>query len=257
MSGTKGTLRIVDRVFDVLECFSEERREWGVTQLAQHLDLHKSVVQRILTSLAARGYLRCDPKTRRYTLGLRFLDISTVALEGIDLRDIALPYMRELVRATDETGLLTIVDGDEGVCIGKVESTQGVKCTSFVGKRMPLHAGAVTKVLMAYLPEHQVERIIARGLKRFTQYTVTDPITLRAQLEEVRRQGYCITEQEVDPGSVAVAAPIRDHTGEVVAGLSLSAPMFRVTAETLQRIIPLVVETAERISGALGSRGRP
>lgn len=253
MPDSNGTLRIVNRLFDVLECFTEEHPEWGIAELARHLGLHKSVVHRIVSTLVARGYLRYDPRTRKYWLGLRILNLSSVVLQNIDLRDIALPYMRELVKATDETALLTIVDGDEGLCIAKVESTRGIKCTSFVGKRMPLHAGGVTKVLLAYLPEDHVERVISKGLRRFTEYTVTDPVRLKAQLEEIRRQGYCITEQEVDLGSTGVSAPIYDHAGRVVAGLTLSMPMFRATKEGWPRVISLVRGTAERISRALGN----
>lgn len=253
MSDSNGTLRIVNRLFDVLECFTEEQPAWGTSELARHLGLHKSVVHRIVSSLTARGYLRYDRETRKYWLGLRILNLSSVVLQNIELRDIALPYMRELVKATDETAMLTIVDGDEGLCIAKVESTRGVKCTSFVGKRMPLHAGAVTKVLLAYLPEDRIERVISKGLRRFTEYTVTDPVKLRAQLEEIRRQGYCITEQEVDIGTVGVAAPVYDRMGRVVAGLSLSMPMFRATNEVWPKVISLVRQGAEQISQALGS----
>ncbi|MEW6229679.1 MAG: IclR family transcriptional regulator [Bacillota bacterium] len=252
MSKTGANLRIVERIFDVLDCFSEERPEWGITELADYLGLYKSVVHRIVTCLVERGYFQQDPRTRRYRLGLKFLDFSSVILQQLDVRAVALPHMRELVQATNETALLTIVDGDEAVCIEKVESYQGVKCTSHVGKRLPLHVGAVTKILMSHLPEQQIERVIAKGLQQLTQYTVTDPVKLRAQLREVRHQDYAIAEQEVDLGSVGVAAPIRNHMGEVVAGLSLVAPMFRVTKERMPEIVLLVRRTAERISENLG-----
>ncbi|MGE5585259.1 MAG: IclR family transcriptional regulator [Bacillota bacterium] len=252
----KGTLRIADRIFDVLECFTGDRREWGVTELANHLGMHRSVTHRILSSLVARGYVRRNPHTRTYTLGLRCLDLGYTVLERIDVRTVALPHMRDLVRTINETVMLHIVDGDQALCIGKVESSQGLKCTSRLGSRVPLHAGAVTKLLLAYLPEEQVEGILSRPLKRFTEYTVTDPAVLRAQLQEIRRKGYCVTAQEVDLGSIGPAAPIRDHTGTVIASMSVSAPMFRMPDEKLNQVVQLLLATVDQVSRELGYRGQ-
>ncbi|MCR4424932.1 MAG: IclR family transcriptional regulator [Firmicutes bacterium] len=251
----KGTLRIADRIIDVLECFTVDQHEWGVTELANHLGMHKSVIHRILSSLDARGYVRRNPHTKTYTLGLRCLDLGYTVLERMDVRTVALPYMRELVRTVNETVMLHIVDGDQALCIAKVESSQGLKCTSRLGSRVPLHAGAVTKLLLAYLPDEQVERILARPLKRFTEYTVTDPVVLRAQLEQIRRDGYCVTAQEVDLGSIGPAAPIRDHTGAVIASMSVSAPIIRMPDEKLNQVVQLLLATVEQVSGELGYHG--
>jgi DNA-binding IclR family transcriptional regulator len=169
----------------------------------------------------------------------------------MNLRNVAKPIMEELAKQTDETVILEVVDGFHGLCIEKVESSQSMKCTSQVGKRVPLHAGAPTKILMAYLPAEKIEQIIEQGLQKFTESTVTEPDILRNQLEEIRQKGYCISNGELDLGSLGIAFPIRNHEGKVIAAISVVGPEFRV-ADKINQFLLYCQSAAAAISQQLG-----
>ncbi len=254
MPDDKPSFRILGRIFDVLELFGVDSPELGITDLANRLGLNKSVVHRIVTGLVARGYLAQNPYSKAYRLGVRCLELGAVATELNDLRSVALPRMRTLVADTNESVMLHTRDGREGVCIEKVETPQGIKCTTKVGHRSPLHAGGISKVLIAFLSEEEQDEILSGELKRFTDRTTTDPVKIKQQLSEIRQKGYAIGGGEVDVGSTGVSAPIRDFTGEVIASIGIAAPSFRVTSQRLGEFIALVTKAAEQISEELGYR---
>jgi len=241
-----------DRILQLLECFSVTRPEWGVSELSRKLDLNKSVVHRMLVTLEKRGYVTQKPVTRKYSLGLKLFVLGMLVAEQMNLRTVAAPIMEELSSTTGETVILEIVDGLEGLCIEKVESSQSMRCTSQVGKRVPLYAGAPTKSLMAYLPEKKISKIFDTGLEELTQFTVTDHKALREELETIREQGYCITYGEVDLGSMGISFPIRNYDGEVLASLSLLGPKFRMM-DKAERFVMLCKQAAETISQRLGA----
>lgn len=242
-----------DRILQLLECFNLTKPEWGVTELSKKLDLNKSVIHRMLVTLEKRGYVTQNPVTKKYSLGLKLFELGMIVAEQMNLRTVAKPIMEELAYKTGETVILEVVDGLEGLCIEKVESSQSMKCTSQVGKRVPLYAGAPTKSLMAYLPEEKISKIIERGMQNLTKYTVTDRDELLEQLKTICKQGYCITYGEVDLGSMGISFPIRNYEGKVIASLSLVGPEFRMADKT-EQLLMLCKNAAETISQRLGAK---
>ncbi|MGN8646544.1 IclR family transcriptional regulator [Gracilibacillus sp. HCP3S3_G5_1] len=249
---TNNNLKTVDRILSLLECFTDDNPEWGVTELSIELGLYKSVVHRMLSTLEDRGYITKNPDTKKYKLGLKLFELGMVVSRQMNLKEIAKPVIEDLSQLTDETVLLTIVDGKEGVCIEKLESGQSIKSTSQLGKRVPLYAGAPTKLLLAYLPEDTIKNI-SKDLKSFTKHTITDPEQLKEELLQIRRQGFCYSFSELDYGSAGVAYPIFNHQQKVIASLSVVGPEFRMQ-DRMDEISESVKKGAQTISEQLGMK---
>ncbi|WP_248928804.1 IclR family transcriptional regulator [Paenibacillus hamazuiensis] len=244
-------LETVDRILVMLECFTDEKPEWGVTELGEQLGLYKSVVHRMLSTLERRGYVVKNPHTKKYALGLKLFELGMLVGRQMNLRAIARPVMEELGVKTNETVLLSIADSLSGVCIEKIESNQSIKSTSQLGKRVPLYAGAPTKLLLAYLPPESIDAVIANSLVAYTEQTTVEPDRLSRDLEEIRRQGYCITYGELDIGSAGVAFPICNHEGKTIASLSVVGPEFRMK-DAMRTYWEHCREAAHAISRQLG-----
>lgn len=221
-------------------------------QIRAELSLSRSTAYRYVRSLVQAGLLEPANGLHRYRLGVRLLELGELVSQRLDLRSGARPFMQELTRKCGETVVLTVRRGHVGVCLDRVESHRLLRLTLDPGTTQPLYCGAPTKILMAYLVPKDQEEIIRRGLKRYTPNTITDPRKLRRRLAEIAQQGWTYSNQEFDLGAGAVAAPVRDYTGEVVAGLSIVGPAERLRGKMVKELIPLVVEYSKRISQALG-----
>ena len=245
-------LRSVNNALAVLESFSVERPELGVTELSQALGLGKSTVHRLLTSLAARGYVRKNPQTERYCLGFKAFEVGSLAAGRGAIRDIAAPFLRTLMLATKETVHLGVLDDWEVVYIDKIESDQPLQMYSRIGRRAPLHCTALGKALLAWEPKESVERFLRRRLRAYTPSTRTDPDLLRQELAKIRASRHALDEEEFAVGLKCVAAPLFDHTRRAVASLGIAGPAVRLSDERLPRLTSLVREAAGGASRALG-----
>ncbi len=247
------SVKTVDRLVRVLDCFTAERPTWSLAELSEALDLPKSTLHRFLTSLEQHAILRRDPRDKLWRLGYRLMSWGNLAAQSTSLRDIARPIMSELVAATGETVILTVYDHHTVVCVEKVETNHSVRMTLDVGSRRRPHAGASSKILMAYLPEREIRAIIDEGLTRVSRNTVTDPEALRAELAQIREQGYAESLEETDPGAWGVATPIwNDH--EVIAAIGIAGPSSRFSDELAQSYVALCKDAVHRVSALLRSK---
>jgi len=223
----------------------------GLTALgiSEHLDIPLSTTYRYLSILVEEELLHKDQDSVKYKLGLvPFLLANTVTAQK-RLVDIGLPQMEVLAKHSRETVLLTVISGWKGICLEKVESPNLIKLSLDRGSSLPLHAGASSKILLAYQKESFVQALIEEvGLPKYTENTITDPDLMREELERIRRQSFAYSDQEADLGARAIAAPIYDHTGNAVAGLSLAGPKDRINDKNIPQLIELVKETAINIS---------
>jgi DNA-binding IclR family transcriptional regulator len=207
---------------------------------------------RYLQRVRSYGLVEENDSSGGFRLGLAVFRLARAARQGMGLSEIALPVMHELVAQTGETALLTRRTDAHVVCIERVESQQRVRLSYERGQVLPLHAGASAKVLLAYLDPEEIEVILSNGpFPRYTEHTMTDPDTLREQLEVIRSRGYAMSEGEVDDGVRGVAAPIFDAHKRVVAGLSVAGPAFRINDAILPGVIQAVQEAANRISSRI------
>ena len=247
-------VKTVDRLVRVLECFSSERPVWSLAELSAQLGLPRSTLHRFLASLEAHGILRRDLDDKRWRLGYRLFIWGSLAVESTGLRQIAYPVMRDLVAATDETAILTAYHNAEVICIEKVETDHPVRVTLAVGRRQYPHAGASCKILMAYLPEEEIQTIIRdTGLPRLCTNTITDPATLKTELSRIRERGYAESHEETDLSAWGVATPIRGRRGEVVAAIGIAGPNSRFSGDVRERAVALCRQASQHISALLST----
>lgn len=250
-------VKSVDRALHVIDIVSTRKEGYGVTELARLVDLNKSSVYRILSTLAAHGYMEQDQETGRYKLGYKVLELSAKLLDSIDLRAEAHPFLKELEAMTNEVVHLVVYDQGEVVYIEKLEGTETLRMHSQVGKRAPMHCTSVGKVILAHLPPEEMERIIAKkGLPRHTEHTITDVTTFRLHLEEIRKRGYALDLEENESGIICIAAPIFGYNGKVVAAVSVSGPTIRMTEQRLHELKDKMMEVGRNISRRLGYQER-
>ncbi|UGS33856.1 IclR family transcriptional regulator [Capillimicrobium parvum] len=244
-------LLTVKKIGPVLDLFSVDRPEWGVTEVAERLGIAKSSAHALLVSLAGVGLLSCTNQSR-YRLGWRFLDLGETLKASLNLRGTALPLMRALVAQHRETVQLAVLDRGRVLFVERLEGTHPVRFAGApIGARWPAHASATGKVLLAVRPRGEVARIASvEGLRAMTPNTVTDLDRLHGELEQVRRVGYAYDVEESVPGVSGVAAPVRLERGMTVAALSIAVPTsrFRTHERALRQA---VVEAAETMSREL------
>ena len=234
------------------KAFSEDEYEMGISALAMRLGLAKSTVHRLATTLVEYDILEQNKETGKYRLGLALFELGTMVRRKMDTNSGAQVQIHALADETGETVQLAILDHLSVLYIRIRESRQAVRMSSGLGSRAPAHCTGVGKALIAFQPPEIVQQIIDNGLKRYTQGTITDPEKLRAELATIRQKGYAIDDEEIEVGLRCIAAPIRDHSGQVTAAISVAAPVQRMTKKNIQATIPSVVAAAEAISRRLG-----
>jgi DNA-binding IclR family transcriptional regulator len=248
-------VQTIERVDHLLGILGKAGQGLSLGELAGAVGLPKGTTHRLLSSLVYFDYVQQDAVSRRYRLGFKLVTLGNCLLDQIDLHKVAQPHLLRLAQRTKETAHLVILDNDQALYIDKIQlSSEGLHMASRLGFRAPLHCTAVGKVLLAHLPEAEVDRIIARqGLSQHTVHTLTDGEGLKSHLGKVKADGYALDNEEHSDGVRCVAAPVRDMAGGVVAAISVSAPAVRVTLAVAEnRVKPLVMETADNISQALG-----
>jgi IclR family transcriptional regulator, KDG regulon repressor len=248
-------VKSVSRALHIIDIVSSEKDGLGVTEIAKQMDINKSSVYRILSTLVQYGYIEQDKETERYKLGYKFLDISSKLLESIDLRREAKPYLRELEKETNEVIHLVVYDQGEVIYIEKLEGTETLRMHSKVGKRAPMHCTGVGKAILAHLPLNVVLEIIERkGLPKHTDFTITDRDALLKELEKVKQKGYALDLEENEYGIRCIAVPIFDYSGNVVAAVSISGPTIRMTDERIEKLQERIRYIGSQISERLGYR---
>jgi DNA-binding IclR family transcriptional regulator len=235
--------------------FSPGTRELSVRNLAGRLGLSKSTVHRLLVTLAAVGLVEQDPETGQYRLGLRLYELGTLVSVHIDLHEAATGCITELRNKTGEAVQVAVLEGRESLFVERLESVHTLRMFIREGYRIPANCSATGKVLLAHLPDEELERLLDGWvLAARTPDSITDPAALRKELAAIRRRGYATNVNEAEVGVASVAAPIRNWTGAVVAAVSLAAPITRMNRASLRMFAPIVGETAEAISRRLGYR---
>jgi DNA-binding IclR family transcriptional regulator len=239
------------RVADVLLLLADGSVGGGVSDLARRLGISKTVVHRILQSLASRGLVVPDPRRRTYALGPAAAALGVRALRELDLRREALPVLRRLQHETGETTTVSALVGSVRVYLDQVVSLQEVKMTVELGRPAPLHAGASSKVVLAFAPDDLRERVLAGPLPPLTERTVVDRERLAAELARIREDGVAATLGERQSGAGSVAAPVIGADGAVAGAISVCGPLTRFTPAVVERYRPLVRAAGEEVSERL------
>ena len=247
----------LNRAVRILECFSPEHPEMGVREVARMLELSTSATGRLMMAMKELRILNQNPTTKAYSIGARSLAWAGIYLSTCDIQAVAMPYMEDLHHTTRETISLYILDGDERVCIERLESPQNVRIVARIGRRLPLYAGSAGKVFLAFLPGARREEILKSiELVPYTPNTIIDKSILQKELEKIWVDGYAVSYGEWTPEATGLAAPIFGQQEEVIAVITISGPSQRFNDDVIQDYCVVLNEAARQISASMGSRTR-
>lgn len=245
---------MIRKLNEVLLLFTAERPELTAAEIAALLPYPRSTAYRVISRLTREKFLDHDDATGLYRLGIWLAALGDIAARSTSLQRLAVPTLRRLSAETVKTATLMLRVGNAAINVDVVESYQPLMTPGLLGRRMPLHASAGGKALVAWLPEAVQNELITPPLERFTETTITDLSALWADLRLSRERGYATVDGETFIDVVGIAAPVRDHREEVVAAITVGVPRFRLTPKELQDLGEVVVEAAQAVSHALGSR---
>jgi IclR family transcriptional regulator, KDG regulon repressor len=249
-------VQVLDRALAALAILANRSSESSLAELCTALKLHKSTVHRLMMVLERHRLVVKNPETGRYRLGLKLFELGSKALDGIDLRGRARPYLDRLQQQFGETVFFCILDDGQVFYVEKVESQQSVRTACTVGSRAPAYCTAVGKAMLAELSDGEVNGIVRRwGLKPITANTITTAAELKAELRAVRSRGYAIDDEEKEEGLRCVSAAVRGHSGKLFAAMSISGPAFRLTRDRIPEIGQAVMRAANELSAELGYEG--
>lgn len=250
------TLLSVRNAARLLKEFSRDNRELGVTELARRLGIGKSTAHRLLATLAEERLVDQNPRTGAYRLGLAMYELGNAVALHADLHDACSEVVDHLRNTTRETVQVAVLDGRQVVYVERRESPHTLRLFGRVGHRNWAHCTSNGKVLLAYLPSHQLDRILdGWTLEARTPHTITSIPSLREQLTEIAARGWAENISEAELGVASVAAPIRNGAGEVVASVSVAGPIQRVSGDSLRRFARPCIEAGLSISRRLGFHG--
>ncbi|MBN0044759.1 IclR family transcriptional regulator [Streptomyces actuosus] len=247
----------VTRALDILELFLDGDGTLSAPDIVRRLQLPRTTVHELVTTLAARGYIAPVPgRSGRYRLGVRPYQLGSRYAEQLDLAAEGQQVARAVAETCDETVHVAILEDTDVIYIAKVDSTHAVRMVSAAGRRLPAHCTSVGKMLLASLPERELAARIPDGaeLAAMTPHSITDPAALREALAGIRRRQIAVESRESNPDVSCVAAPVRDRTGQVVAALSVSVPMIRWNDGRRAELEQLAVKGAAELSERLGHR---
>jgi DNA-binding IclR family transcriptional regulator len=244
------SVQSVDRALTILETLARSG-EAGVTDLAVALDVHKSTAFRLVATLEAHGLVEQIDGRGKYRLGIGLLRLAGATTARLDVVQEARPISRKLAADTGETVNVAVLADRSALYLDQVAGSSALQSHNWVGQHIPLHATANGKVLLLHLDDERQGAVLGR-LQAYTDHTITTRDRLRKELAQVREQGYAVAVDELEVGLAAMAAPIHNAHGDVIASMSVSGPTFRLTEERIAEIIPMLVEAAAEVSHRLG-----
>ncbi len=248
----KSGAQTLERGLDILWHFLDsENGTSSINEIVRQIGTPRSTAYRLVKVLKDRGIVEEAGEEGSYRLGFRVLQFASGVNSYNVLRQTIRPYLEHLASSSQETVILTVKKGGHSLCLDCVRSRQSIHLSAESGALMPLHAGASAKILLAFASEAEREQILTSRLQQYTPGTASDAATVRRDLERIRRLGYAVTDSELDPDSTTVSVPLMDGKGNLVAGLSVGGPSFRMSKAKQQEIIRLLRIAAMDISAKI------
>lgn len=243
----------VDRALSIMELLASARHGLTLPELSRRLELPKSSTHCLLLTLERRSYLHRNETTNRYMFGRKLFSLANTALSGLQLREQSFPHLHALMTKTRLTVHMAILEQGEAVLVEKIEPPGLLRLATWVGKRMDLHATAVGKALLAYLPDREILLLIRdHGLPRYNENTITSLRRLKEEMAKIRHLGYSLEDEEGEIGFRCIGSPIFDHSGKLVAAISVAGTTAQITPENLEALAGMVKNTAAAICRSLG-----
>lgn len=249
-------MKSIEKTIQILNCLSEADRNLGISELSSQLLIPKSTVHRILATLLRHSFVSKEEETSRYRLGALVLKYSNSFYNSFDLRRYSKTILKKVCFETGLTTFLSIWLDGQGVCIDSERSFQNPQMQNLfvdLGKVMPFHCAAASKVLLAYQHPEEIERIIDSALlQKYTSKTITDPKKLLKHLQKVKVNGFAFCDEELEVGIRAIAAPIKNINGKAIASITVSGLVSRITPEYYDQLVKILVDAANEISHMIG-----
>jgi Transcriptional regulator len=250
-------IQSVERALHILDLFNEQATELKITDISKQMGLSKSTLHSLLKTLQLHGYIDQNPENGKYRLGMKLVERGQFVVGTIDIRQKAKRWLTALSQETGQTTHLGILDGNEGVYIEKIEGKLAAIAYSRIGRRLPVHATAIGKVLLAWLGDDELKALLKTyHYTAFTPSTITDQKTLLTTLAQTRQNHYAIDNEENEQGVRCIAVPVWDHDSRVIAALSLSTLTSRVDDNELEVYRNKLMEAGLQLSKTLGYRER-
>jgi DNA-binding IclR family transcriptional regulator len=256
-SSQRGASSALERGADVLLLFANSAESnLGVTQIAHHLGLSKAVVHRILSALRNKGLVELDAASHRYSLGPVIMSLGLTYLQKLDVRAVAMPELAKLSHETNETTTLSVRTGSNRVYVDQVTPMREVLMSVKIGVPYPLHAGASSKAILAFLPSDEIDLYLAEPLAKVTVATITDRRRLRRELAQIAERGWATSVGERQIGAGSVAAPILDYRDYPIAVVSVCGPADRMLEE-MDACGEKLIAATSRVSRQMGHNATP
>lgn len=248
----KNPIQVSERIFNTIECLAQNGA-MGLQELSSKLNLNKSTVHRILNSLIFMEYARQDAESSKYSLSFKICGLANQILAQNNIIDIARPYIKELSAASGETVHLVQIDGNNAIYIDKVEASKNsVRMISMVGKSIPLYCSGVGKAMLADMPDEKIESIWKHSsIQQLTKYTITKYVDFIKLIEETRKTGYAIDNEENELGVRCIAVALKGYNGKSTHAISISAPKDRMSNNRILELKELILKTKKQIENEL------
>jgi len=252
----ESSVRALEKALTVLEHLSKLDRDIDLATLTQEMDMPKTTLLRLLNTLKKHNFVQQDERSRRYRLGWALIYLGQAANRVFNIVEFIHPFLEKLSRDTGETANLVFFDRNHAVYVDQVVSDNIIRGVPAVGAPLGLHCTAAGKALLSCQPADRIEEILEQiDLNALTEKTITDPDQLYREIEQVRRRGYALDDEETELGGRCVAAPVYGKEGSVIGAISVIGPTNRVNPETIPALSATVSAAAREISRALGHRG--
>ncbi|WPK11295.1 IclR family transcriptional regulator [Lysinibacillus louembei] len=245
-------LKTLNLSIAVLRMFTKEKPTWGGRELAVAMGLNHTNLYRILETFEMNGFITKDPVTKKYSLGIALWELGMNMYDSLNIDQLCIPILENLQKETGETAIFTVLNGLEALTLLKVEPENKVKFSVSRGSRTPLYVGASYRSMLAYLTEEQISQVIDQPLIAYTERTMIDAKEIRQELENIRTNGYAVSQGEYTVDVLAVAMPIFNSNQQIVASVTVSGPLYRFTEQKIGDVIEPLARTKKEIESIIG-----
>jgi DNA-binding IclR family transcriptional regulator len=249
-------IQSLQRGLGILEIIAKKETGLTTAEVSREIGLHSSTTFHLLRTLTTLGYLTQDEATKQYHLGSKLFHLAGSAWTEVQLLKMAKPFLVDMAQQTGEASHLAVLERGEVIVIGKIDGSSPVAVSERVGYPRPAHCTAIGKILLAYLSDAELKMFLnAAELRPLTPRTITAAPIFEQELARVRGQGYAFDDEEFNQGIRCLAAPVRNFTGQVVAAIGISGPVWRVSLDRVGQLTEFVKAVAQRLSQQLGHPG--
>lgn len=247
---------LVQAVLKALEILEEICREphRGVREISEKVDINRSTVNRLVSTLERAGYLEQEKERGKYRATLRLFEMGNKVVQDLNIREQAYPIMQKLSAATEETIYLAVLDVDQLLYVAMIDSPQMLKCSAAIGIHPPVYCSATGKVFLAYIADDKKKALMPEEFLSFGPNTISTQSELERDLASIRLKGYAIDDEEWNPNIVALAAPVWNYDRKIIATLSVAGPKVRMSPERIEEAAQILVQAAQELSANLGYR---